>query len=234
MIAATGDGSIDDAALRVSKRRARVILLLDAAERAGVAPLSTARLHAFAYLADVLSPVWDLPVFDSVVLKEIGGPYYTSLQREADRLVVAGLLEVSELRYDDRPRDGARIFGLYGLRFGSEHLERILAALGARDPRQALDAKDVRIHEFLVELAGALARLQDDEIDHVASVDATYADHSIFENNLVYLNGEMGAPNLSVATAERFNEFLPEGVNFSPGEKLYLYATYLGRRVHAG
>jgi hypothetical protein len=224
-----------DAALKISKRRARVLLLLDAAERAGVAPLSTGRLHAFAYLADVLSPIWDLPAFDRVVLKAVGGPYYTSLQREADRLVVAGLLEVSGLRYDDRPRDGARISGLYGVRFDSEHLHAILAALGARDPRQALDPRDIKLHRYLVELAGALARLPDDEIDRAAAADATYSDRSIYENNLIYFDrAELGRPNPSVVTAERFSEFLPQGSRLSPGEKLYLYATYLGRRIHAG
>ena len=38
------------------KQRVRVLLLLEAAERAGIAPLPSPRLHAFAYLADVLSP----------------------------------------------------------------------------------------------------------------------------------------------------------------------------------
>lgn len=221
--------------LEITKRRARVLVLLDAAERAGVAPLATERLHAFAYLADVLSPVWGVAAFSSVVLKEVGGPHYPELQREADRLVVAGLLEVSDLSYVDRPHDGARIRGLYGLRFASEYLERLLGALGARTPEQALDPRDVEVHEYLVELAGALARLPDDEIDRAAVVDATYADKSIYENNLVYLErrGAPGGRNASVATADRFDDFFPAGSHLSPGEKLYLYATYLGRRVHA-
>jgi hypothetical protein len=96
-----------EAPLQAARRRGRVLVLLDAAQRAAVAPLSTERLHAFAYLADILSPVWGLMAFDSVVLKDIGGPHYPDLQREMDRLVVAGLLEVSGLRYSDRPHEGA-------------------------------------------------------------------------------------------------------------------------------
>ena len=65
---------LSDFDIEILRRRTRVILLLNAAERAGVAPLSTARLHAFAFLADVLSPVWHLPVFDAAILKIVGGP----------------------------------------------------------------------------------------------------------------------------------------------------------------
>ena len=55
------------------KRRCRMLLLLDAAEHVGIAPLPSARLHAFAYLADVLSPVWELIPFDGKVYKSEGG-----------------------------------------------------------------------------------------------------------------------------------------------------------------
>jgi hypothetical protein len=222
---------LTDEEIGVLQRRGRVLLLLDAAERAGVAPLATDRLHAFAYLADVLSPVWNLSPFDKVVVKSSVGPFYPALQREMDRLVACGLLEVSGIRYVARPRGGARIAGQYGLRFGSPHLENILAHLGARDPARALDARDVQIHAFLVELAGALARLPDDEIDRAAAQDVAYADRNVDNENLIYLAPRKRA-NRSVQTAERFDTFMPAGSRLSPGEKLYLYATYLGQRVH--
>lgn len=224
---------INDEELQLLRQRGRVLLLLDAAERAAVAPLSTDQLHAFAFLADVLSPVWHLPAFDQVVVKSSGGPFFPELQREMDRLVAAGLLEVSNIRYVPRPREGARIEGSYGLRFGSPHLEDLLGRLGARGPEVALDASDVRVHAFLVELAGALARLPSDELDRAATSDVTYSDRRVDNNNLIYI-APSAKPNRSVETTERFSAFMPEGANLSPGEKLYLYATYLGRRVHAG
>src|SRR5207248_10656921 len=58
------------------RKRVRLIQMLDAAERLGIAPLRAARLHGFAYLADVLSPVWHLPAFDGKILKIEGGPHY--------------------------------------------------------------------------------------------------------------------------------------------------------------
>ncbi len=91
--------------------RAAVMLLLDAAERAAVTPLASPRLHAFAYLSDVLSPVWDLPAFDGKILKIDGGPHYPDLQEELDHLVVLGLVEVSDLEYVGRGENGARLEG---------------------------------------------------------------------------------------------------------------------------
>jgi hypothetical protein len=227
------DKVLTDADIDRLRRRARILLLLDAAERAGVAPLPTDRLHAFAFLADVLSPVWRLVAFDKVVVKATGGPFYPELQREMDRLVAAGLLEVSNISYISRPQGGARIVGCYGLRFASPHLETLLSQLGARSGKDALDPHDSQIHEFLVELAGALARLPDDQIDRAAASDVTYSDRAIDNDNLIYITPN-ARPNRTVQTTERFDEFMPDGSHLSPGEKLYLYATYLGRRVNDG
>jgi len=108
-----------------------------------------------------------------------------------------------------------------------------LGRLGARGPEAALDPGDVQVHAFLVELAGALARLPNAEVDRAATSDVTYSDRQIDNNNLIYM-APAARSNRSVETAERFATFMPDGANLSPGEKLYLYATYLGRRVHGG
>ena len=39
--------------------------------------------------------------------------------------------------------------------------------------------------------------------------------------------------NASWRAAERFRAFLPKDAALSAGEKLYLYASYLGRAIHA-
>ena len=147
-----------------------MLLLLDAAEKVGIAPLPSARLHAFAYLADVLSPVWKLVPFDGKVYKSPGGPRYPDLQDEIDGLVVLGLLQARDLVYEPRAEGGARISGSYGLNFASEHLESILRSLGARSVEEAIDPEDRNLHAYLVELAGALATLPDDEIESATGV----------------------------------------------------------------
>ena len=217
------------------RRRARLLLLLDAVERAGITPIASAKLHAFAYLADVLSPVWNLIPFDGKIYKSEGEPHYPDLQVELDRMVALGLLLISDLRYVERGDTGARIDGYYSLNFSSLQLPSLLKALGAEEPSQVIDPSDVNVHAFLVELAGALATLPDDEIDVAAGVDATFGVAENLNNVIDFAEWveDKWQANSSWRAAERFREFLPENTNLSPGEKLYLYANYLGRAIHA-
>lgn len=225
---------LSDSDLAIVRYRARVLLLLDAAERAGIAPLSTPRFHVLAYLADVLSPVWGLRPFDGKVLKNEGGPHYPDLQKQIDVLVALRLIDVFGLKYIDRPNEGARIDASYALRFDAPELPKILAALGAAADEKPLDGKDRQAHQFVAELAGALATLGDDQIDAVASIDVTYADSRIAVSNIVDFaswTSEPQAENPSVLTMDRFSSFLPEGASLTPAEKLYLYAVFLRRRI---
>ena len=115
------------------RRRARLLLLLDAVERAGITPIASGKLHAFAYLADVLSPVWDLIPFDGKIYKSEGEPHYPDLQVELDHMVALGLLLISDLRYVERGDTGARIDGYYSLNFASTHLPSLLRHLVQRN-----------------------------------------------------------------------------------------------------
>lgn len=210
-------------------------MLLEAAERTAITPIPAAKLHAFSYLSDVLSPVWNLPHFDGVVLKLDNGPYYPDIQRELDRLVVRGLVEVRKLRYVEGTYEGVRIDGDYSLNFTMNRLSPILSALGCESPEAAIDPRDYEIHCFLVELASALATIPSDQIHIAATVDATYANDQVDTSNIIDFestNSDDKDLNRSVAATRRFQYFLPEGSSFSPGERLFLYATYLGKRMH--
>ena len=85
---------IDYDALR---RQLRVLVLLDGSERAGISPIRLNRLHVYAYVSNVLAPVWQAEVFDGHVLKRRGGPFYPALQHELDRMVGLGLVNISNL-----------------------------------------------------------------------------------------------------------------------------------------
>src|SRR5262249_175039 len=120
--------------------------------------------------------------------------------------------------------------------FDSPHLPQVLNAIGTRGKESALDARDCEIYSFLVDLAGALATVPDEEIDTAATVDATYADERIDVTNVIAFGSwttDVYLDNLSFRTVERFRKFLPGGAKLSSGEKLYLYASFLGDRVHA-
>ena len=211
-------------------------MLLDAAEQVGIAPLPSDRLHAFAYLADVLSPVWELRPFNGKIYKFQGGPRYPDMQLELDRLVVLGLVQVNDLHYELRESDGARIVGSYGLNFSSNKLENILGALGARSTDEAMTEEDKKLHRFLVDLAGALATLPDDEIDTATGLDVTYQNQAELYNVIDFAEWveDDWTANPSWRVAERFEAFLPDDASLRSGEKLYLYAAYLGKAMHEG
>jgi hypothetical protein len=73
--------------LQSLKYRIRLIQLLTAAEQAALVPISLDKLHAFAFLADVLSPVWNLRPFEDRIGRTGKSPYYPDLQKELDLLV---------------------------------------------------------------------------------------------------------------------------------------------------
>lgn len=226
-------GQVTEQHLARVKQQCRVLLLLSAAEKVGIVPLASERLHAFAYLADVLSPVWGLVPFDGKIYKSEGGPHYPDLQEELDRLVVLGLVEVVDLRYEKTTEDGARILGSYGLNFDSSQLGSILAGLGAQGPEDAVDPADGELHSYLVELAGALSMLPNDEIESATEADVTYRVGSELHNVVDFAEWveDKWISNPSWRTAERFQSFLPQGSTMRSGEKLYLYAAYLGRAM---
>jgi hypothetical protein len=146
-----------------------------------------------------------------------------------------GLVTVSGLRYVSRTKSGPLIDGEYAINFESPCLEPILLAIGARDSQRALDVRDVEIHTFLVELACAIATVPNEQIESAASVDATYADERIGYSNVVDFGNwstNVLQDNLSLAVTDRFHRFLPEKAHLSAGERLYLYASFLGRRMN--
>ena len=112
--------------------------------------MPSSKLHGFAYLADVLSPVWDLAPFDGKIYKSEGGPHYPDLQDELDRLVVMGLVIVRELRYEPIGDGGARIIGSYALNLASEHIATILDELGAGDSEEAIFGRTGAYTRFLL------------------------------------------------------------------------------------
>lgn len=206
------------------RRRVRLVALLEASREAGIEPLPTLRLHLIAYLANVLSPVWDMPSADGSVLKRRGGPFYPDLQSDLDRLVGLGVVQVENLRHERLDDDHYRLEGSY--RLNPELARPILAYL------RALPEEEAAVR-FLRELVLALSSLSDEEIDRAVSEDATYANPRIGNDNVIDFGEWIGA-NYSASAAEQVGDLIPTGAVVGASEKVHLYVRHLRRRLQGG
>ena len=210
------------------RRRARLVLLLDASRQAGIDPLPTQRLHFIAYLANVLSPVWDMPdpaipslKEDGSLLKQRNGPFYPDLQTDLDRLVGMGVAVVQNLRYTGLDSGRYRLEGEYSinLAFAQPILSRLRSL-----PNEAEPVRHIR------ELVLALSSLSDKEIDRAATQDATYGDPNIGIDTVIDF-GEWASNNFSAAAAVRAGDFVRSGAFVGPSERVHLYIRHLRRRL---
>jgi hypothetical protein len=206
------------------RRQVRLLVLLDAAEAAGLIPIRILRLHGFAYLSNVLAPVWELPALDGKVLKRRGGPFYPALQRDLDRLVGMGLVTITGLGYVRDDDNRWRLEGSYFLNhaFSDPVLRQVSIYEGER-----------RLVSFVQELAYALSALSDSDLDKAMSEDATYSDPLVSFGNIVDFD-EWRRTNYSANAARQFEHLIPNGAQATPGEKLHLYVRHLHRRIHGG
>jgi hypothetical protein len=201
--------------------RRRLLQMLAALERFGGTPIETRSLHAFAFFANVLSPLWDLHPFEGSVLKEGGAPYSPVLQRELDILVGGGFVTVVSLakgRGDDLK---ARF------RLAHEHAHPIFEAL-----RLLPDEADAE--SFLNELADAFVEIGPDHRDDAATLDAAYSDPAVAEGRIVDF-AEWVSPTMDNAawnTAQEFQKYVPPEVTLDRAEKLVMYLRLMKRRAH--
>ena len=207
----------------VLKRRVRLIMLLDASEAAGLAPIKILWLHGFAYFSNVLAPVWDLPALDGAVLKRQGGPFYPALQHDLDRLVGIGLAKISDIDHIVDESNRWRLEGSFCL--NREFADPILETLSNFKEER-------RLREFVLELGYALAALSDDDLNRAVSEDATYSDPLTAVDNVIDFDS-WRSKNYSANAAQEFDRVIPGGYALS-GEKLHLYVRHLQRRIHGG
>lgn len=206
------------------RRQARILTLLHAAKEAGLTPIGIIQVHTFAYLSNVLAPIWNMPALDGKVLKRLGGPFYPALQRDLDRLVGRGIIQISNVTHVQHgPRGRWRLEGRY--RLNAAMAENALNFLFSFDEER-------RVRIFLVEIAYALSALDETELEIAALEDATYSDPGIGQDNVLDFE-EWSSENPSVNAARAFDQYMPSGTITTPGEKLHLYVRHIRRQLHA-
>ena len=200
------------------RRQVRLLILLDGSERAGIAPIHLKRLHIYAYLSNVLSPVWNLRAFEGEVLKRRGGPFYPVLQQDLDRLVGLGLVLITDLGHIIDEDDQWRLDGAFSLNYdlAGDALDIIDSFPQQRETRS-----------LLLEIAYAVSALSDTEFDSLPREDPTYSDSNVaFENVLDF--AQWRDVNYSANAALYFASLSEHA---TPAELLHLYVRHLCRRL---
>ncbi len=204
------------------RRQARVLLLLQAADKAGLCPLDIRTLHGFAYLANVLAPVWDMPALDGKVLKRRGGVFYPDLQHDVDLMVGHGVLLISDVAHALDADGRWRLEGRY--RLHREFATPPLEFLSRFQDQQRVDT-------FVTELAYALSALGELEFESAFAEDATYGDPTVSDDNVLDFS-EWALRNPTARAVAYFDRFMPAKAPATKGEKLHLYVRHLRKRLH--
>ena len=193
-------------------------MLLDGSERAGIAPIRLHRLHLYAYLSNVLAPVWNSRVFDGRILKRRGGPFYPTLQNDLDRLVGLGLVLITDLGHIIDKDGQWRLDGAFSL---NHDLAGNALKVMDRFPQQ------LEMRTFFLEVAYAVSALSDSEFDVLPSEDPTYSDSGVGYENVVDF-AEWRQLNYSANVTRHFASVSEQA---TPGELLHLYVRHLRRRI---
>jgi hypothetical protein len=209
---------------RTVVRRARILMLLEAAEHTGLTPIPVLELHAFAYFANVLSPIWDLQPQKRSVLRRRGGPYYPELQDDVDVLIGRGLVSIEGLRHVPDEDGRWRLEGSFAI-----------ANNGSLTVTEALRAfeDEHRLFSFYRELGFALAAIPDELRARTVDQDATYGDDRVGEGAIIDF-AEWKRANYSENAARFFDSVMPGGRPATPAQKLHLYAHHLQQRLSIG
>lgn len=203
-------------------RRVWVLCLLDAAEQAGLTPISSEHFHRLAFLANCLSPAYELEPIDGKIYKYRSGPLYPDVQWDLDRMAVQGLSHVQGIRQLRTPTGVTLFVANYSmLAKGIHTLASLVKAPQAR-----------RQYQFLLEVAAAFGSLHGDSQETAALNDATYNDPDIATGDIIDF-AEWQNRNFSVKTTESFDKLVPYNLPLGKQDRLYLYFRYLDRLVGA-
>lgn len=209
-----------DPGARIAQRRVWVLLLMDAAERADLTPMSSNHFHRMAFLSNTLSPIYDVPVADGEILKYRRGPFYPDLQWDLDRLAMMGKLHLSNLRHVLESDQEPWFYADYAMsRAGVELVADVVAVSPAAHAR----------HQFYLEVAGAYVGMSAGAQEDAALQDANYRHPDARLNTLIDF-ADVGH-NFSVRATQSFQRFAPAGIDLSDRDRLHLYFRYLNRMV---
>jgi len=203
--------------------QSRVLQIVAALEEAGATPIFNRDLHAIAYLANVLSPMWDIEPIEGSVLKSRDGPHSTLFEAQLDRCICQGLIVVDSLI--DDPESPHRIAASY--RLAAKRARPVLAVINGFPDEEV-------VRSFLNELAFAFAEISPELRDDTALADASWTNPDVADHRVVdFAEFIDQGRNPSHNVVNAFQRYAPAGVIYSRAEKLAMYLRLLKRRANA-
>ncbi|WP_300154232.1 hypothetical protein [Solidesulfovibrio sp.] len=212
-------GPVDDL-----RRWLRILSILDACHWVGLAPIITTSLHVIVYLAEALSPAWNLKAMDGKVLKQSTAPYYPLLQKDTNRLIGMGLIRVNALEkgFSDK---GDPVF-LPKISLELQKTDQILKTL-----RELPDEELMFI--FFREVVQAFSRLSDQQVPTSMKEDATYGDPAVDIGQVIDLGEWLSTDNTATSQAiDQIRNF--SGYSINPAETIDIYVDHIFKRVSHG
>ena len=200
-------------------------MLLDATDYAVISPIPIFRFHALAYLADVLSPIYDFPTISGSILKRRSFPYFPELQWEVGRLIGLNLVMPLELTPVIQI---SRAYVDFSITLDRQRSEPLLDAVYAHPQFCSL-------RDYFRELAGALSNINDIDLDNATKLDVTWDSGHM---GAVIDYAEWRAQNYSTLGADTIEEIAVQALgeratHLSPAAKVNLYVSYLRRAANA-
>jgi hypothetical protein len=204
------------------RRQLRILAILSGGDRAGLTPLPAAELHAIAFFADALAPVWGLRILDAELLKRRSGPLSPLLQEDLDALVGRGVVVPQNVRHVRDADDSWRLDADYELN------APIAWPILRKAMTFATQAAQVRLTE---EVVLAVSALGSEAISEASRSDAAYGDLLVDDGDVVDIGTKGGESNLTARVALRFGELMEQQVDLTPAEMVHLYVRQLDKRI---
>lgn len=198
--------------------KAWILLCVGEASRLGVIPLATAQLHVLLYLANTLSPLYEVERVRGRVLKRGAYPFYPDVQRLVDQLAFAGVLAIDHVEFGPKGHLAAH----YALGTdGADLRDRVIAS--------SLEAQ--RTAHLFRELTSACFGKFLGTRTAIGPVDANYGNSDTVENEVIDFDEWQVDNNKNLAVAKYLIEQLRAMQPNAHRDGIRLYCDYLDRAM---
>jgi hypothetical protein len=209
------DSSPADAGFSEEHRLTWALFLARACEKTGIYPLPLQTFHRLIYFANCLAQVYEYSPPSQLVMKQKWGPYYPNAQMDLDRLVLMGLVDISNLRWERTAERTSKLADFTITEAGFSLCMRL-----ARDAMWFKEAE-----AFLFDVCSAYTSIRDEMVDRAAESDLTYSQKGIPTGSIIVFSE--ASRNPSARGARYFGYAAPSLVSLNRQHQLRLYMKFL-------